>query len=116
MALSVCGPVFTDQRGRELVEHGTPLFPVACYHDNIRDAEVPWHWHDELEVLVIEAGAAHVSVNGTDHLVKQGEGLFINAGALLSMSDRCAFRKQQSCWSPLTGKSPTSAQRAVSRK
>lgn len=82
MALSVCGPVSTDQQGRELVEHGTPLFPVACYHDNISQAYVPWHWHDELEILTVEAGIARVSVNGTDHLVGQGQGFFVNAGAL----------------------------------
>lgn len=82
MALRVCGPVSTDQQGRELIEHGTPLFPVACYHDNISESDVPWHWHDELEVLVIESGTACVSVNGTDHIVKQGDGFFINAGAL----------------------------------
>ena len=82
MALSVCGAVFTDQQGRELVEHGTPLFPVACYHDNISESGVPWHWHDELEVLVVESGSARVSVNGTDHTAKQGDGFFINAGAL----------------------------------
>lgn len=82
MALSACGAVFTDRQGRELVEHGTPLFPVACYHDNISETEVPWHWHDELEILVIETGAALVCVNGTDYTVRQGDGCFINAGAL----------------------------------
>lgn len=82
MALSVCGPVSTDRQGRELVEHGTALFPVACYHDNISEEGVSWHWHDELEILVVETGTAHVSVNGVDHLVRQGEGFFINAGAL----------------------------------
>ena len=82
MALSVCGPVSTDRQGRELVEHGTPLFPAACYHDNVSEAFVPWHWHDELEVLVIADGTARVSVNGTDHTVKQGEGFFVNAGVL----------------------------------
>ena len=82
MALSICGPVSTDQQGRELIEHGTPLFPVACYHDNISEAEVPWHWHDELEILVVETGTARVAVNGTDYMVKQGEGFFINTGAL----------------------------------
>lgn len=82
MALSSCGPVTTDQQGRELVEHGTPLFPVACYHDNISEADVPWHWHDELEILVVETGTARVAVNGTDYIVKQGEGFFVNSGAL----------------------------------
>ena len=82
MALSVCGPVFTDRQGRELAGHGTPLFPVACYHDDIRQAEVPWHWHDELEIMVVETGTARVCANGAAHRVKQGEGVFINAGVL----------------------------------
>lgn len=82
MALSVCKPVATDPRGRELVEHGTPLFPVACYHDNISEIEVSWHWHDELEALVVESGTARISVNGADYRVKAGEGFFINTGAL----------------------------------
>ena len=82
MALSSCGSTATDRQGRELIEHGTPLFPVACYHDNISEADVPWHWHGELESLIVETGTARVAVNGTDRVVKQGEGFFINAGAL----------------------------------
>lgn len=82
MALSSCGSVMTDRQGRELLEHGTPLFPVACYHDNISEASVSWHWHDELEVLVVEAGTARVAVSGTDLMVKQGEGFFFNTGVL----------------------------------
>lgn len=82
MVLSACGPVSTDQQGRELTQHGTPLFPAACYHDNISEAYVPWHWHDELEILVVETGTARVFVNGTNHIVKREEGFFVNAGAL----------------------------------
>lgn len=82
MALSSCGPVVTDRQGRELLRHGTPLFPVACYHDNINEVNVSWHWHDELETLVVETGAARVAANGMFCLVKQGEGLFLNAGVL----------------------------------
>ena len=82
MALSPCGSVVTDRQGRELLEHGTPLFPVACYHDNINEMNVSWHWHDELEVLVVETGNARVAVNGTERIVKRGGGCFINTGAL----------------------------------
>ncbi len=82
MALSRCLPTSTDAKGRELVEHGTALFPVACYHDDLEKMEVAWHWHEELEVLVVERGTARISVNGTDYLVKQGEGFFINTGIL----------------------------------
>ena len=30
MAISPCGSA-TDPQGRELVQHGTALFPAACY-------------------------------------------------------------------------------------
>lgn len=82
MALRSCGAMMTDRQGRELAEHGTPLFPAACYYDNISEVEVPWHWHNELEVLVVVAGTARVAVGGTNCIVKQGEGCFINAGVL----------------------------------
>ena len=80
MALSPCGSVVTDRQGRELTAHGTPLFPAACYQDDISEAAVPWHWHDELEFLVVEAGAARAAVTGADCIVRRGEGFFINAG------------------------------------
>lgn len=82
MALRVCLPVSTDQHGRELAEHGTALFPAACYHDDLSEMEVSWHWHEELEILVIETGTARVSVNGIDHIVRRGEGFFVNTSAL----------------------------------
>lgn len=82
MALSSCGSVVTDPKGRELLEHGTALFPVACYNDDLSEEAVSWHWHDELEAFVVEAGTVRVAVNGTDRIVKQGDGIFINTGAL----------------------------------
>lgn len=82
MALNVCLPVSTDPQGRELMEHGTALFPVACYHDDISALAVPWHWHEELEAIVVESGTARAAVNGEDHLMERGGGCFINAGAL----------------------------------
>lgn len=48
MAISPCGSA-TDPQGRELVQHGTALFPAACYLDDPVREPVPWHWHTELE-------------------------------------------------------------------
>lgn len=84
MALSECVSI-VDERGRELLEHGTPLFPCACYHDNLEIGPVPWHWHDHLESIVVERGTAVVSVEGETRIVRQGDGCFINAGALHSV-------------------------------
>lgn len=84
MALSKC-VVTTDENGREQVRHGTALFPFACYNDNMELDPVPWHWHDLLEAIVVERGTAVVSVEGETRLVRQGDGCFINAGALHSV-------------------------------
>lgn len=82
MALSACNSIDTDAKGRELVEHGTALFPVACYHDDLSEKPVSWHWHEELEAFVVERGTARVCVGGASHIVRQSEGCFINTGAL----------------------------------
>lgn len=85
MALCPCNPVYTDGHGRELIQHGTPLFPAACYDDNISEESVAWHWHDELEAFTVKSGAARVAVNGETYILRQGEGFFINAGMLHGM-------------------------------
>lgn len=81
MALSICDSK-TNSQGRELLEHGTALFPVSCYDDNLNSVIVPWHWHDELEALIVSEGNAIISAGKKRYIVKQGEGFFINAGLL----------------------------------
>lgn len=82
MALSPCNST-TDRRSRELVRHGTPSFPLACYrHDGETVNTVPWHWHDELETVLVRQGRVAVSVEGESRELGPGEGCFIAAGAL----------------------------------
>lgn len=81
MALSLCDTK-TDVHGRELIEHGTTFFPIACYHDDLQNASVPWHWHDELEAGIITEGHAIVAVGSEKHLLEPGNGFFINSGVL----------------------------------
>lgn len=81
MALSQCAGPISDQ-GRELTEHGTAMFPVACFLDDFSTMTVPWHWHDELEAVVVTQGAAVVAVESLQFTLSRGDGFFINAGAL----------------------------------
>ena len=60
MAMRMCGSA-ADSRGRELVEHGTVAFPVAIYRNDLTAAEVPWHWHEEMETLVVMEGSVVVT-------------------------------------------------------
>lgn len=85
MSISECN-VRTDCNGRELVEHGTPLFPVSCYDDDLTATPVPWHWHEELEVLVITEGNVLICVGKQKFELSAGEGFFINSGILHAAS------------------------------
>lgn len=81
MALSACNTT-VDDRGRELVQHGTAAFPVACYDDDLGKEPVPWHWHDEWEAAVITQGTALVTAGNEKYVIGPGDGFFINAGVL----------------------------------
>lgn len=81
MSLSICN-VSIDNSGRELLEHGSSAFPIACYHDNLSEHEVPWHWHEELEAAVITEGSSIVAAGTQKYTIHPGEGFFINSGVL----------------------------------
>lgn len=81
MALETCS-VTTDRQGRELKKHGTSLFPAACYEDDLSAEGVPWHWHDELEAVLVAEGAAVVGAAGRMYPVEQGGGFFLRPGTL----------------------------------
>lgn len=81
MAIAECD-VRIDEQGRELTKHGTVLFPVACYHDDLLRESVPWHWHDELEAAVVTQGTAVVAAGSERVTLTAGSGFFINAGVL----------------------------------
>ena len=53
MAIAMCNTT-VDGSNRELLEHGTVAFPIACYHDDLRVGAVPWHRQGVLEAAGIE--------------------------------------------------------------
>lgn len=81
MALALCSPQ-TNELGRELAQHGTALFPIACYHDDLSVNAVPWHWHPELEVFTAVEGTVVAAVGAERFTVSPGQGFFVNAQVL----------------------------------
>ena len=72
----------TDIHGKELVIHGTPQFPIGCYHDVLHEMVVPWHWHEELEVAIVVEGSAIITSGSEKYIISEGNGIFINTEVL----------------------------------
>lgn len=81
MPLAECKTT-VDRTGRELVDHGTIAFPIACYRDDFRYMDVPWHWHEEWEAVWITQGSCIVSAGNQSLTLRSGEGFFVNSGIL----------------------------------
>ena len=76
MALQDCA-LNLNRAGRELQPHGTPDFPCAGYSSEYTDSAgdvVPWHWHEDLEILYVASGCLRLQVPGKAFHLKQGEG------------------------------------------
>ena len=66
MALQDC-TLNLNRTGRELQPHGTPDFPCAGYSSVYTDSAgdvVPWHWHEDLEIIYVESGHLRLQVPG----------------------------------------------------
>ena len=84
-----------DNTRRELAAHGTAAWPVACYYDDFSLMELPWHWHDELELAILMEGTATFAVGNSKMTMHKGEGIFVNAGVLHAAwgdTPECRFR------------------------
>ncbi len=88
MALRQCG-LNLDRARRELQPHGTLGFPCAGYAERCEDGPeefIPWHWHEELEIVFAASGSLRVRVPGRTFLLEEGEGVALNADVLHSAS------------------------------
>lgn len=80
--------VIVDKNRRELITRGTPLFPCAVYFSDITKyitGDIPWHWHEEIEMVVVHSGMIYINFGETGITLKKGEGAFINTNVLHSM-------------------------------
>ena len=56
VGLSSATAVVADAAGREQAQHGSPLFPIACYAEDLSCFSVAWHWHEEFEFILAALG------------------------------------------------------------
>ena len=69
----------------ELTKHGTPIFPCAGYDEDPGEylvGNIPWHWHEELEVILAAEGDTLVLCGETEYLLHPGDAIFVNSNVL----------------------------------
>lgn len=77
--------IITDQNQKQLYSHIEPLFPCTVYTTNFEDyirPEVPWHWHKDLELVLVTKGSLFVDLGEITFTLHQGQFLFINTNIL----------------------------------
>ena len=82
--VGLSGPrdILASALGREMVQHGSALFPIACYAEDLKSYSVAWHWHEEFEYILAMKGPLTVDVNKSRLTLQTGQGVFVNSGAL----------------------------------
>ena len=78
-----------DENSRELGMSFDDDFPCSAYDERLGVAVgegVPWHWHDELELLYVVAGIVRVRIPGGSADLGEGDALFVNERTLHMLS------------------------------
>lgn len=84
MALQECG-LNLNRDNQELQPHGSTAFPCAGYEQHYTDHpedDIPWHWHEEMEIIYIAAGSMTVRIPSETFLLEAGDCIIINGNML----------------------------------
>lgn len=81
------GDTIVNKDQREVLEHGTSEFPVACYYDNLKRKFNPWHWHEEFEIGMVREYDVLIQTPTREYHLKEGDAFFINSGVLHSIQN-----------------------------
>lgn len=74
--------IITDESLRETVRHGSDEYPFQYYLEDIWLFDfhcIDWHWHPEVEFVLIEKGTADFLIGSERYVLSAGTGIFINS-------------------------------------
>lgn len=77
---------------------GTLDYPVSVYYLDLRNSymnRIRWHWHEEMEIIIINDGIAEVSTDDSTYTIEPGQGVIINQNVMHSIyslnENNCTF-------------------------
>lgn len=77
--------IILDGSLRELTPRGTPMFPMEMYlndMDRFITGSVPWHWHEDVELILVVGGEIAIELGGSRYVIESGSGVFVNSNRL----------------------------------
>jgi AraC family transcriptional regulator, melibiose operon regulatory protein len=77
-----------DESFQELTSHGMLDYPVRVYYVDLLKmymGSIRWHWHDELEIDIINSGEAVYHIGETTVTVQAGQAIIINQNVMHSI-------------------------------
>lgn len=75
----------TYENLHEKKDFGTLDYPVSAYFLDLRKSYmnwIRWHWHEEMEILLIQEGTAEIFTDDTSYVIRPGQGVIINQNVM----------------------------------
>lgn len=64
---------------------GTLDYPVSAYFLDLHKSYmswIRWHWHEEMEILLIQDGTAEIFTDDASYVIRPGQGIIINQNVM----------------------------------
>lgn len=72
-----------NSNNMEYVQGMTVEYPYVLHRDEYdKNENVPWHWHEELEMNHIVSGEVELSITDKTYVLKAGEACFVNSNII----------------------------------
>lgn len=65
-----------------------PEYPLEIFfidHNSQPQSDVSWHWHQELELIIVNSGDLDLSIDRSTHRITPGQGVIIQPGLFHSL-------------------------------
>ncbi len=72
----------------EKTDYGNLDYPVSVNYLDLHKTYmhfIRWHWHEEMEILIINEGSAEVSTDDATYTIHPGQGIFLNQNVMHSI-------------------------------
>lgn len=67
---------------KEKTSHGNSMFPFYIYEIKGQNHILKYHWHNELEIIILKKGRAIFQLNSSQYILKPDQAIIINSGAI----------------------------------